>query len=200
MELVTKKTRKSAENLRLCCKNLLRTSRSGQCDCLSLRHGCAERHCALRNRPKGSGQRPIAKKSEKKKSTPETALEETKRKPGGQPGHQGKTRKGFGRVDRIELLRPQQCSHCGGIHFNCDADNLEIQQVAQLVANPIEVVEYHRVHSQCTQCGNICAAPWSHEIIPGQDLGVRLQALIGWLGNYAQDLRNCHNQSEWEGV
>lgn len=69
MELVTKKTRKSAENLRLCCKNLLRTSISGQCDRLSLRHGCAVhvvcpkglRHCALRNRPKGSGQRPIAR-------------------------------------------------------------------------------------------------------------------------------------------
>lgn len=29
------------------------------------------------------------------------------------------------------------------------------------------------------------AADWSQEIIPGQDLGVRLQALIGWLGNYA---------------
>jgi transposase len=28
-------------------------------------------------------------------------------------------------------------------------------------------------------------AAWSEEMIPGQDVGLRLQALIGWLGNYA---------------
>jgi transposase len=29
-----------------------------------------------------------------------------KRKPGGQPGHIGKTRKGFGRIDRYEISTP----------------------------------------------------------------------------------------------
>ncbi len=48
-------------------------------------------------------------------------------------------------------------------------ENVEIQQVAQFVANPIEIVEYHRVHNQCTRCGTVCAANWSDEIIPGQD-------------------------------
>ncbi|MBW4632678.1 MAG: hypothetical protein KME30_12510 [Iphinoe sp. HA4291-MV1] len=42
-----------------------------------------------------------------------------------------------------------------------------------------------RHHCQCSHCGTVTAADWSDEIIPGQDLGVRLQALIGWLGNYA---------------
>lgn len=42
----------------------------------------------------------IIKKSEKKKSTEDSLPDETKRAPGGQPGHTGKTRKGFGRVDR----------------------------------------------------------------------------------------------------
>ena len=31
---------------------------------------------------------------------------EPKRKPGGQPGHIGKTRKGFGRVDRYQINTP----------------------------------------------------------------------------------------------
>ncbi len=39
--------------------------------------------------------------------------ETPKRKPGGQPGHRGKTRKGFGRVDRHEQLKPQECPQCG---------------------------------------------------------------------------------------
>ena len=127
----------------------------------------------------------ILKKSEKKKSTEETDSDETKRKPGGQPGHEGKTRKGFGRIDRIEVLRLEVCPHCGETHLCDDEENFEVKQVAQFVANPIEIVEYHRVKSQCRHCGIISAANWSDEIIPGQDLGVRLQALIGWLGNYA---------------
>ncbi len=40
-----------------------------------------------------------------------------KRKPGGQLGHEGKTRKGFGRVDRYEILRPQVCTVCGHTEF-----------------------------------------------------------------------------------
>ena len=127
----------------------------------------------------------LLKKSEQKKAQPETEETKTKRKPGGQPGHEGKTRKGFGRIDRIEILRPEICDYCGGADFASAAVNLEVQQVAQLVANPIEIVEYHRHHSQCCHCGRACAANWSDEMIPGQDLGVRLQALLGWLGNYA---------------
>ena len=33
-----------------------------------------------------------------------------KRSPGGQLGHQGKTRKGFGRVDRYEVIKAEKCS------------------------------------------------------------------------------------------
>ena len=81
----------------------------------------------------------LIKKSEKKQSTQDSSPDEAKRKPGGQPGHEGKTRKGFGRVDRISILRPQVCQHCGGIHLTSKIENVEIQQVAQLVANPIEI-------------------------------------------------------------
>ena len=47
----------------------------------------------------------ILKKSENKKAPPQEESNHPKRKPGGQPGHQGKTRKGFGKVDRYEILR-----------------------------------------------------------------------------------------------
>jgi transposase len=41
------------------------------------------------------------------------------------------------------------------------------------------------VPCQCRNCGEVCIPDWSDSIVPGQDLGLRLQALIGWLGNYA---------------
>ena len=88
----------------------------------------------------------IIKKSEKNQPILETSETEVKCKLGGQPGHKGKTRKGFGRIDRIEILRPEVCLHCGRSDFISDTENVKIQQVAQFVANPIEIVEYHCHH------------------------------------------------------
>ena len=51
----------------------------------------------------------LLKKSEKAKlSDDNLSSHKSKRKPGGQPGHPGKTRKGFTRIDRTEILRPQE--------------------------------------------------------------------------------------------
>src|SRR4028118_1295862 len=55
----------------------------------------------------------ILKKSEKKPESEDGESQAPKRKPGEQPGHPGKTCKGFGRVDRLELLRPECCCCCG---------------------------------------------------------------------------------------
>lgn len=73
----------------------------------------------------------ILKKPEQKPEEPEAEEETVKRKPGGQPGHPGKTRKGFARIDRIEILRPQLCSCCGQTKFAETPIKEEIQQVAQ---------------------------------------------------------------------
>ena len=95
----------------------------------------------------------ILKKSENKEDDKAEESEATKRKPGGQPGHEGKTRKGFGRVDRFEILRPQVCRCCGQKEFSTEAIKIETQQVAQLVEKPIEIVEYQRYTCICSGCG-----------------------------------------------
>ena len=106
-----------------------------------------------------------------------------KRKPGGQPGHIGKTRKGFGRVDRYQISTPDSCSHCGSRELS-EIIGYSKQQVACLVDRPIEVVEYQRAKCQCNECGAIVIGPVSPGIVPGQDLSIDLQALLVWLGNY----------------
>lgn len=127
----------------------------------------------------------ILKKTENKQQDKLLESEAPKRKPGGQPGHQGKTRSGFGRVDRFEILRPEDCLYCGQKAFATVAVKIEKQSVAQLVEHPIEIVEYQRQTCVCECCGNIQTASWSPDIVPGQDLGVRLQAFLGWVNNYA---------------
>ncbi len=135
----------------------------------------------------------LLKKSEKKKET-----EKKKRKPGGQPGHQGKTRKGFGRVERIEILKAEQCINCGQQLHSVEAVKIETQQVAQLVAKPIEIVEYQRHHIRCDCCQKVTTVDWSPEIMPGQDLGIKLQGLLGWLGNYGHLPYEKQQEFLWE--
>jgi transposase len=70
-----------------------------------------ERLKAIINRDSSNSSKPpssdLLKRTEKKPPK----QEEGKRKAGGQPGHEGKTRKGFGRVDRIESVHPSECPH-----------------------------------------------------------------------------------------
>jgi transposase len=140
----------------------------------------------------------ILKKSENKKAPPQEESNHPKRKPGGQPGHQGKTRKGFGKVDRYEILRPNDCICCGHKAFASVAVKVEKHSVAQLVERPIEIVEYQRHTCVCECCGNVQTASWSPDIVPGQDLGVRLQAFLGWVNNYAHMPYEKQQEMLWE--
>ena len=90
----------------------------------------------------------------------------------------------FGRVDRFEILRPQVCGCCGQREFSKEPIKIETQQVAQLVDRPIEIVEYQRYTCICSECGETQTADWSPEIVPGQDIGIRLQAFLEWINNY----------------
>lgn len=139
----------------------------------------------------------ILKKSEKKPEVEDGDSQASKRKPGGQPGHPGKTRKGFGRVDRFEILRPEFCCCCG-TGFIKEPIKIEIQQVAQLVERPIEIVEYQRHTCVCEHCGNVQASDWSPDIVPGQDMGVRLQAFLGWINNYGHLSYEKQQELLWE--
>ena len=101
----------------------------------------------------------LIQKSERAKDQTE---QEQKKKPGGQPGHPGKTRKGFGRVDRYEISQPETCQWCAlrvtrhaGSRELSEAISLQTQQVACLIAQPIEVVEYQTRSCKCLECGGI---------------------------------------------
>ena len=136
----------------------------------------------------------LIQKSEKARDQVE---EEPKKKPGGQPGHQGKTRKGFGRVDRSEISLPETCQWCGSRELS-EAISLQTQQVACLVAKPIEVVEYQTQSCKCLECGGIVRGSLPEGVVPGQDLNINLQALLVWLGNYGHLSYEKQQELVWE--
>ncbi len=90
------------------------------------------------------------------------------------------------------------CSCCGHKEFRCEPIKIETQPVAQLVERPIEIVEYQRHTCICSQCGSTQTANWSPEIVPGQDIGIRLQAFLGWANNYAHMPYEKQQEMLWE--
>jgi len=150
-----------------------------------------------RTNSKTSSQPPaldLIQKSEKAKVQGE---EKQNKKPGGQPGHQGKTRKGFGRVDRYEINKPETCQWCGSRELS-EAISLQTQQVACLIAKPIEVVEYQTQSCKCLECGGVVRGSLPEGIVPGQDLNINLQALLVWLGNYGHLSYEKQRELVWE--
>ena len=78
---------------------------------------------------------------------------------------------------------------------------MEIQQVAELVDRPMEIVEYQRYTCICSVCGETQTADSSPEIVLGQDIGIRLQAFLGWINvclNYGHLPYEKQQQLLWE--
>lgn len=125
----------------------------------------------------------LLKRSEN--SAPEAPEGEArKRQPGGQPGHAGKTREGFGRVDRHEVVRPHQCPECGGVKFAEVPVRVKDFEIAELVIPAIEVMRYEQQCCACLDCGSFVWGEPPEAVVSGQSLAVRLQALLVWLENY----------------
>jgi transposase len=118
---------------------------------------------------------------------PEKAKEGEKkdgRSPGGQKGHEGKTRQGFGRIDRTESVKAEKCPHCGSNHLAPAERRQRTLIVAQLVERPIEIVEYKQECAYCADCGGQVLGVLPEDVVPGQDLGASLQAMLGWMSHY----------------
>ena len=108
-----------------------------------------------------------------------------KRRPGGQPGHEGKTRELLPSEqvdDFVECHPPAQCS-CGG-HVTCNDDDPQRLQNLELPEIKPHVTEYLLFSGVCDKCG----LPHLGKLPPGAPasvLGPRAMAAAGGLsGKY----------------
>lgn len=96
--------------------------------------------------------------------------------------HPGTTRNGFGEPDKVEQLELDSCPVCGAdVEPVADAP-IKVQQVAELVEQPVEIREYHRPLYQCLECGWSGYAPMPPGVKAGFSYGGRLCSVVGWLG------------------
>ena len=112
--------------------------------------------------------------------------DKSKRKKGKKRGpkynHQGKTRKGFGTPDQIINLERELCPVCETpLELVKDAPS-KVQQVAEVVEQPVEIREYRRPLQKCRACGWSGYSPLPPGVKEVFSYGARLSSIVGWLG------------------
>jgi DNA-binding protein H-NS len=112
--------------------------------------------------------------------------DKSKRKKGKKRGpkydHPGQTRNGFGEPDKIISLELENCPTCGNSLEKVESAPLKVQQVAEVVEQPVEIREYRRALYQCRRCGWDGYSDLPLGIKEGFSYGGRLCSIVGWLG------------------
>lgn len=117
-------------------------------------------------------------------------LKKPSRKQAGKPGkkrgpkydHPGSTRNGFGQANQIMRSSLETCPECGRGVRVVEQAPLKVQQVADLVEEPIEIWEYQRPKYHCDECGWSGYGPLPWGVKEGFSYGARLSSIVGWLG------------------
>lgn len=116
------------------------------------------------------------------------------RKPGGQPGHEGKGRTllPIEAVDEVVDVKPERCACCGADLSGVDPHPVR-HQVTELPPVKAKVTEYQLHTLACPQCGESTPA-WLPEGIPRGAFGPRIQALVSMFsGAYTTSKRNIQD-------
>lgn len=95
---------------------------------------------------------------------------------------QAKPASGFGEPDQIIDLKLETCPVCQAGLEPVTATPRKIQQVAELVEQPVEIREYRRLLCQCNDCGWPGYSQLPPGVIEGFSYGGRLCSVVGWLG------------------
>ena len=104
------------------------------------------------------------------------------RRPGGQPGHEGKNRRllPLERVAEVREHWPERCGECAHAFLaeeRVDAAPVHRHQVSELPPITVRVIE-HRLHRlRCPECGREARGELPAEV-PGSAFGPRLQAAV----------------------
>lgn len=112
--------------------------------------------------------------------------DKSKRKKGKKRGpkydHPGKTRNGFGEPDKIIELELETCPVCLSAVEPVTTAKRKVQQVAELIEQPVEIREYRRPLCQCKDCGWSGYSQLPPGVKEGFSYGGRLCSVVGWLG------------------
>jgi Family of unknown function (DUF6444) len=110
-------------------------------------------------------------------SHPRPQRPRSKRRRGGQPGHPGQTRTllPVADVDKVVIIKPEQCTHCDAPLSGDDPQPWRHQVMEIPPVEPL-VTEYQWHQLLCVACGEVTRAPWPAGV-PSGTYGPRVQAM-----------------------
>lgn len=110
------------------------------------------------------------------------------RQPGGQPGHQGTTRRLVDTPDRLAVHRPTHCAGCGvalaAVGGGTERVGDERRQVVELPPLALEVTEHRVIQVTCSTCGVDTAGAFPIGIARPVQYGIRFKAATVYLHAY----------------
>lgn len=108
----------------------------------------------------------------------------SKRQPGGQPGHPGRTLEWVEEPDCVEQHRLTHCQGCGASLEDSSVVAWHSRQVHDLVPITLEVTEHHAAHYYCDGCGQENRAPFPTGVSQRAQYGARLRSVMVYLMDY----------------
>jgi len=102
------------------------------------------------------------------------------RKPGKQPGGQGKTLEMTENPDEVIVHRPERCDGCGGDLSDAEVTGVERRQVTD-VPEPIPITTEHRVEQCRCGCGTETAGSFPPGVRAPVQYGPRIRAIVTYL-------------------
>jgi transposase len=116
-----------------------------------------------------------------KKPKTTSLREKSGRKPGGQPGHIGRTREQISYPNHIEVHTPGFCEHCFSSLTGVSSSAIEKRQVFDLPEVVIEVTEHQAEIKICPCCGLKTKGKFPDNIRGPVQYGERAHALASYL-------------------
>lgn len=107
----------------------------------------------------------------------------SKRKPGGQKGHNGHTLQLVDNPDTIKIDKISNCKHCGH-RFNKAQKRIKRRQEIEIPPIELEVIEHQVEEGECPCCGKVTSGNFPEHITKAMQYGQRFRSLMVYLNQY----------------
>ena len=121
----------------------------------------------------------------KKAARVSSLREDSGRKPGAQPGHEGETLRQVAKADKVVDHHPPVCSGCGAALAADASGDYTARQVFDLPEpQPLVVTEHRAFSCRCEACGATTRAAFPEEVRAPVQYGARIAAFVVYLLHY----------------
>lgn len=162
----------------------------------------ADLEAQLRQNSKNSS-KPPSSDSPFVKPAPKSLRGKSGRKPGGQPGHEGRTLMRVGRPDRVIRHEPRRCAGCGtGLGTNAVEVGVDARQVFDIPKITVQVAEHQMISRRCRGCGVISTGTAPDGVDALTSYGPNVAAICTYLyaGQFLSKARTADALAELFGV